>query len=195
MIGTKRYPFPTTCADALKVSAGQTKSLFGKQSVKGWDGLRQVECFLRTTSIDKLIELGTGEGMHTLYFGLAGAVCGFAVSSYDASDESRPYWPLFEKLGIAFHQSDVFEVASPVWMELADAMNRGLRVCLYCDIGLYEAETFVPCLPSGSWCIIHSWKHMNDPKAMEDLARLKILEFVDLRAWESTGVNVLVRRR
>ena len=188
MIGTKRYPFPDTFPDALALPDHQFKSLFGRQCVKGWHDLQQIEAFLRTHRIARIVELGTGAGMHTLYLGVWAALNGAEVWTVDLSDEAKTSGaaPLAKTAGlpIVWINADVLTVAPDL---IAGAYNAPGRVLLYADMGIGELSHWVPLLRPDDFIVVHNWASPTSDAELEVLQESGVLVPYETVTWERSG--------
>ena len=192
MIGTKRYPFPDNFRDAMALPEHQFKSLFGRQVVKGWNDIRQIEAFLRShQEITTIVELGAGDAIHTLYMAVLMALRDGNIWAYDAADNWLPRtWAMIESIhgDNVLCKSDVFQIYGIIEVAF------GGPTMLYCDIGPKDIVTFGPLLKSGDYAIVHDWKHKDYEPHVTPLVERGILEYYERDVWESTGAHMGFRR-
>ena len=195
MIGTKRYPFPETFAEAAALPQNDRKSLFGRQCIKAWNGLWQMEAFLRCVKPKIVIEFGCGEGMHTLYMGLWATLNDAAVYAYDLSNEAIPAAEIAAGCRLNCYFNLACDVLSVDPLPMYPFASRKKPKLLYCDINVGEVQKHAPKLIAGDYCVLHSWEHVYRHEDVESLIRDGILEYWMPEAWKSSGENMGFRRR
>lgn len=189
MIGTKRYPEPASFAEMVERPSHEFKSLFGRQSVKGLKDIMQIEAFLRVVKPATIVELGTGEGMHTAYLALYAALNGAQVISVDASNEMDLIAPLADHLPLELVQADILKT-DVVDKILARDLPGPLM--LYCDNGdkPREVQRLVPQLAPGDYCIVHDWGLNIQEADVAELLMDDTITYYHRLAWEHSGTHM-----
>lgn len=137
-----------------------------------------------------IVELGTGAGALSTVFGLWGIKLGIPVSTVDQVMRHNPL--LLERLGVAFHQRDIF---APEVRELI--ANSG-PLWLFCDGGnkRLELQTYAPLIPSGSIISAHDlgveFRHETGAAA---LCEAGVLEPFHPEWWMEGNAQIALYRR
>jgi len=209
-VGTKTYPFPDDFAAAMALPAYEFKSLFGRQVVKGWDDLRQIEAFLRTVRPTYILELGCGDGVQAVYLAMYAQLnrvpvkrarycsppsCQPVVFACDAGNVGHDIRKALPLWGDAYGGIDVYDGDRRRWVvsqipRAADPDGCGERVMLYLDIGPPDLETFAPDVPVGGYVIVHDWKHKGYQESADRLVNSGVLAYFERDVWERTGAHM-----
>jgi hypothetical protein len=149
-----------------------------------------VDRVLREVSgLRAIVELGTGAGALSVVFGLWGIKLGIPVSTVDQVMRHNPL--LLEKLGVTFHQRDIF---AP---EIRDLITTRGPMWLFCDGGnkRLELQTYAPLLPSGSIISAHDLGVEFRHEHAAELCDAGILEPFHPEWWMEGNVQLALYRR
>ena len=108
--------------------------------------------------IVRVVELGTGCGGLTLFFGLHMAARNGKVLTFDTRRRPVPSWYILAKLlNITFEQKDVFEAATV--QEVKTFIKDG-EALVFCDNGDKKKELplYTPVLKKNDLIMVHDWK-------------------------------------
>lgn len=180
---------------------GKHQSLYGTWIQMTWPELFMLEWTLADNrDITRIVELGTGHGALTLFFGLHMSMRGGKVLSFDINRLMPPQWyELSEKLNITFEQEDVF--ASGTVEKVREFIRDG-RALIFCDNGDKKREfpLYAGVLKKNDLIMAHDWgpidmkgvgwgvfegeirhEHL-DTKTLSMLEVYRQQEFLDLKA-------------
>jgi len=180
---------------------GKHQSLYGTWIQMTWPELFMLEWTLADNrDITRIVELGTGHGALTLFFGLHMSMRGGKVLSFDIKKIVPPQWyELSEKLNITFEQADVFTSGT---VEKVREFIKDGRALIFCDDGDKKREfpLYARVLKKNDLIMAHDWgpidlsgmgwgvvggeirhEHL-DQKTLSMLEVYRQQEFLDLKA-------------
>ena len=162
--------------DVKQLFTPKNQSFCGVKMSQTWSSLSMLENILASDKdIVRVVELGTGCGGLTLFFGLHMTARNGKVLTFDTRSRQTPLWHnLANLLNITFEQRDVFEAAT---IQKAKTFIKDGRALVYCDNGDKKREfpLYTPILKKNDLIMVHDWKIEITPKQLdgETLSRLK----------------------
>lgn len=138
----------------------KNQKVFGYGIVQSFSALFVLQKILNDNpDIKKIIELGTGEGGLTLFFGFNMASRGGRVITYDRDNPPTDGWFNYVTkygLPIDFRNADVF--SEGIKKEIGQHIQNE-RVLIFCDNGKKPKEiwTYAPLLKKGDLIMSHDW--------------------------------------
>lgn len=139
----------------------------------------QIDKVLKSVKVNKIVEIGTGQGALSMYLGLVGARLGIPVYTIDKNtikvDETRV---VLEKLGVNIITLNA--LCEPGISEVSNLIS-GTPVYLICDNGDKKKEfnTFCGSLVSGSVVSVHDWgKEIQYNDVSDVVEKLRMVPFM-----------------
>lgn len=116
--------------------------------------------FFKTHPVKSVIELGTGHGGMTLYFGLKCAELKAEFHTFDNIQSTDFSMPIEQEINLAasFHMLDIFSDEGVTYVKsLIETLPKPL--CIFFDNGNKPREwaIFAPHTAIGDYCVVHDW--------------------------------------
>jgi len=180
-----------------------------KEKVKGIEGIVLLDHYTAQTwsaltmltktlsenrDIKRVVELGTGTGGLTLFFGANMLQRNGKVLSFDIEPtQSRQAQRDFEKLNIVFEHRDVFEEES---IKIAKKFIEDERALIFCDNGrkTKEFHTYAKILKKNDLIMAHDWRIEITPRYL-DKQILSMLEPYLQEEFDKEETYILSMRR
>ena len=155
--------------NAEQLFTPKNQSFCGIKLSQTWSALLMLENVLASNrNIMRIVELGTGCGGLTLFFGLHMVARKGKVLTFDTQRRQDPSWHSLAKLlNITFEQKDVFEAATI--QQVKSFINDGTAL-IYCDNGDKKREfpLYMPVLKKNDLIMVHDWNIEITPKHLDN---------------------------
>lgn len=170
-------------------------SLSGFKMAQTWSAIYALEQLLTANKdITRILDLGTGEGGLTIFWGLQMAARNGSVLSFDIKKWMHPSWfELAKKLPIKFMQRDVFDQST---IQLAaDFIKKG-RTLVFCDASNKpkSLNIYSRLLKKNDLIMAHDWGVEIKPEHL-DAETLSILKYNRHEEFTQLKTRILSMRR
>ena len=162
---------------STKNMTNHEKTMFGVSMSQEWQDINIWERFFQTFTIKTFIELGSGRGGSSLFFGLQCAQRGIEFHTFDNQINFDPDDGLMAAVNIrkAFHNIDIF-VDKGIVIDLIKNSPKPLAIFFDDGNKPLEWKTFGPHTQPGDFCIVHDWGTEFKPEDVGDLPVTRIME-------------------
>lgn len=159
-----------------------------------WSALFMLSRILNDNpDIVRIVELGTGAGGLTLFWGIHMLTRGGKVLTFDIGRPAEEFLDCYNRVNIQFEPRNVF---NPESLELARHFISDGRALVYCDNGLKKKEfpMYATILKSNDLIMAHDWQVEIKPEDLDE-STLSILELYRQEEFDLHKTRILSMRR